>query len=146
MRQNWRPHSVVRAITTSTTSKANAVMTNVSSTQRTEFGNSLLQSIDGLNVVFIRRHLPRARATLRRSYRSVKMPEGMSSSRLAECCAQMRDQRVGVDARGGEAQIAVGAHDVCRRTCGRIHLDEVAVAVPDQRQHGGGDVGTGGRD
>ena len=70
MRQNWRPHSVVRPIRTRTTSRHGAVIANAIRTHTVELTSSWLQSIDDLNVpVFTLRHLPRAGASLRRSYR-----------------------------------------------------------------------------
>ena len=70
MRQNWRPHSVVRPITTRTAIRHGAVIANATSTHTVESRSSWLQSIDDLKVpVFTPRHLPPAGASLRRSYR-----------------------------------------------------------------------------
>src|SRR6476659_10773394 len=70
MRQNWRPHSVVRPIRTRTTTRHGAVIANAASTHTVESRSSRLQSIEDLKVpVFTSRHLPPAGAGLRRSYR-----------------------------------------------------------------------------
>ncbi len=69
MRQNWRPHSVIRPIPTRTTIRHGAAIANATSTQMVELTNSWPQSIDDLNVpVSTVRHLPPAGASLRRSY------------------------------------------------------------------------------
>ena len=141
MRQNWRPHSVVRPTTTSTTSRHEAVITHICSTHRVELTSSWLQSIDGLKC---RVHpatppsgaeqpaakLPQARLAAvvdtpaRRKSRAGGPPGRRRRRQARQRPDSRRDARRTPTTRGAQY---IRANSPC--------------AVADQRQHGAADVG-----